>query len=79
MQLTQRVITRDEDDGWLLYNGDNGGLIKLTHDAYKHFFVQGNDTGNDYEALYAWLLRYGFSTTEPGRRTCGRGRWFLSS
>ena len=63
MQLTQRVITRDEDDGWLLYNGDNGGLIKVTHDAYKRFFVQGSDTGNDYEALYAWLLRHGFLST----------------
>lgn len=63
MRLRQGVIARDEEDGWLLYNGENGALVRVAHEAYERFFIEGMAGGNGHEALNAWLFRHGFLTT----------------
>jgi radical SAM protein with 4Fe4S-binding SPASM domain len=63
MRLRHGVIAREEDDGWLLYNGENGALVRVAHDTYQRFFVEGKQEGDAYEDLSAWLLRHGFLGT----------------
>ncbi len=65
MRLHENIIVREEDDGFLLYNGDNGGLVHLTHEAFERFLTQGITNGEGYEALQTCLFQGGFLENRP--------------
>jgi len=56
---------REEDDGFLLYNGDNGGLVHLTHEPFERFLTRGITNGDGYEALHTCLFQGGFLENRP--------------
>lgn len=63
--LSDRVIIREEAGGYLLYNGDNGGLIHLSHEAYENWILNESSTGAGYEEFHRWLLASGFLALSP--------------
>jgi len=58
-KLRDRVIVRREEDHWLLYNGDNGALVKVPNDNFARYLSSEDGDVSERE-LHCWLLNEGF-------------------
>lgn len=70
MQLSTRIIVREEVDCFLLYNGDNGGLISLEKSTFEGLAAAESNPNRIYTDLVAWLGAYGFLEGELSQH-CG--------
>lgn len=69
MRVDRRIIVRKEDRGWLLYNGDNGGLICVRDDIYlRYFLADGSSQESWYLQLRQWLAINGFLSATSGEK-----------
>ncbi|MFI5253092.1 MAG: radical SAM protein [Bacteroidota bacterium] len=66
MKLRDKVIVREEDEGWLLYNGDNGALVQVSREAYDTSFqCRIEPTEGYHKELLTWLHQNGFLEIGP--------------
>lgn len=66
MRLRRSIIVREEVSNFLLYNGNNGGLISLAKPIYEELFIRGNGGVGRYSDLHDWLSRNDFLESEFG-------------
>ena len=64
VKLDPKIIVREESQCYLLYNGQNLGLISVSKEAYDRCIIQ-NRCGNEDNKFRNWLFKNNFLTEKP--------------